>query len=176
MTEDLRAICGASAASLGAPAGHGHVGPCVLRADHDGPVHQDADGVKWTHLTPAQERDELRGLETRCALLHAAAETDPLVKEVAWKTVELIDAHRELRKRLEKSEAECAVLRSDCDEVIAAKRKVIQQGAEALGRAEKAEADIARVRAFVEGMRDWCSPYNVAPGYAARILEVLDEH
>lgn len=24
-----------------------HLGPCVLRADHDGPIHQTADGVQW---------------------------------------------------------------------------------------------------------------------------------
>lgn len=38
---------------------------------------------------------ELRGLETLCAALHAAAETDPVVKEVAWRTFALISAHRE---------------------------------------------------------------------------------
>ena len=24
-----------------------HLGPCVLRAGHDGPIHQTADGVQW---------------------------------------------------------------------------------------------------------------------------------
>jgi hypothetical protein len=39
--------------------------------------------------------DQLRGLESMCAALHAATETDPLVKEVAWRTFALIRAHRE---------------------------------------------------------------------------------
>jgi hypothetical protein len=42
-------------------------------------------------------------------------------------------------------------------------------------RAEKAEADLARTRAFVEDMRTWCSPRGVAAHYADRILEVMDD-
>lgn len=38
---------------------------------------------------------ELRGLETLCAALHAATESDPAVKDVAWRTFALIRAHRE---------------------------------------------------------------------------------
>jgi hypothetical protein len=38
--------------------------------------------------------DQLRGLESMCAALHGASETDPVVKEVAWRTFALISAHR----------------------------------------------------------------------------------
>ena len=38
---------------------------------------------------------------------------------------------------------------------------------------DAAEA-LARVRAFVEDMRDWCSPRGVAKEYADRILAVMD--
>jgi hypothetical protein len=34
-----------------------HIGPCVLRAGHDGPVHQDADGRQWTGPRPATAGD-----------------------------------------------------------------------------------------------------------------------
>jgi hypothetical protein len=37
------AWCGASMPGYGAAP----IGPCVLRAGHDGPVHQTADGAKW---------------------------------------------------------------------------------------------------------------------------------
>lgn len=41
-------LCGAStgAIRLGDEPPH-HIGPCVLRKDHDGPVHQAADGSQW---------------------------------------------------------------------------------------------------------------------------------
>ncbi len=42
--------CGASMYALGGDP----VGPCILRASHDGPVHQDATGAKWwPHTDPA---------------------------------------------------------------------------------------------------------------------------
>jgi hypothetical protein len=44
------AWCGASAHT-----GFTHpVGPCVLRAGHDGPVHQAADGAKWWPTAPGK--------------------------------------------------------------------------------------------------------------------------
>ncbi|MFF8034893.1 hypothetical protein [Streptomyces sp. NPDC016626] len=43
-----RTTCDASASGL-----TGSLGPCILRARHDGPVHQDAHGATWwTHRTP----------------------------------------------------------------------------------------------------------------------------
>lgn len=48
-----------------------------------------------TSLDQNTPPDELRGLESMCAALHAATETDPVVKEVAWRTFALIRAHRE---------------------------------------------------------------------------------
>lgn len=41
-------MCGAStgAIRLGDEPPH-HIGPCVLRKDHDGPVHQAQDGTQW---------------------------------------------------------------------------------------------------------------------------------
>ncbi|MEO3869403.1 hypothetical protein ABGB18_11275 [Nonomuraea sp. B12E4] len=44
-----------------------------------------------TPLSP----DELRGLESLCAALYGATETEPVVKDVAWRTFALIRAHRE---------------------------------------------------------------------------------
>ncbi|MFD8545595.1 hypothetical protein [Streptomyces sp. NPDC059649] len=41
-------------------------------------------------------------------------------------------------------------------------------------RAEEAEATLARVRAFVADMRDWCSPRGIAADYADEILAVID--
>ena len=32
-----------------------YTGPCVLRYRHDGPVHQDANGVGWTDPQPGSE-------------------------------------------------------------------------------------------------------------------------
>lgn len=46
------------------------------------------------HTPPSA--DELRGLESMCAVLHAATETDPVVKDVAWRAFALIRAHRSL--------------------------------------------------------------------------------
>lgn len=40
-------------------------------------------------------------------------------------------------------------------------------------RAEQAEATIARVRAFAEDMRTWCSPHGIAADYADRLEAVL---
>ncbi|MER8002965.1 hypothetical protein [Streptomyces sp. NPDC095613] len=42
------------------------------------------------------------------------------------------------------------------------------------GRAEEAEAAIARVRALANAMSNWCSPHGVATDYAARIHEALN--
>ena len=35
-------------ASRIAPIGETLIGPCILRHQHDGPVHQDANGTRWT--------------------------------------------------------------------------------------------------------------------------------
>ncbi|MFE9099891.1 hypothetical protein [Actinomadura geliboluensis] len=62
LDEDLPAAgtptdtCGASARTgVGRPTPF--IGPCVLRAHHDGPVHQDADGAQWTDPRPATAED-----------------------------------------------------------------------------------------------------------------------
>ena len=34
-----------------------YIGPCVLRHDHDGPVHEDANGTQWTDPRPAKAGD-----------------------------------------------------------------------------------------------------------------------
>lgn len=49
--------------------------------------------------------DQLRGLESMCAALHAASETDPVVKEVAWRTFALIRAHREQSAEVDRLKA-----------------------------------------------------------------------
>lgn len=56
MTDDMRDICGASIRGLfDSP-----IGPCVLRADHRGPVHQAADGSKWSEAATPVPADDLR--------------------------------------------------------------------------------------------------------------------
>jgi hypothetical protein len=49
----LNEICGAS--TVGILADGMPLGPCMLRANHDGPLHQDADGCQWTDPQPDQE-------------------------------------------------------------------------------------------------------------------------
>lgn len=49
---------------------------------------------------------ELRGLDAMCAALHAATETDPVVKEVAWRTFALIRAHREQSVEVDRLKAD----------------------------------------------------------------------
>lgn len=51
---------------------------------------------------------DLRGLDAMCAALHAATETDPVVKEVAWRTFALIRAHREQSAEVDRLKAELA--------------------------------------------------------------------
>jgi hypothetical protein len=34
----------------------GPLGPCVLRHQHDGPVHQDADGARWSTVVRAVDK------------------------------------------------------------------------------------------------------------------------
>lgn len=46
-------------------------------------------------LSTSPTRDDLTGLETMTALLHAADETDSAVKDLAWRTFALIRAYRE---------------------------------------------------------------------------------
>lgn len=43
-TGDLMGLCGVSTPGL--VAGR-HLGPCILRSGHDGPMHQDGEGVQW---------------------------------------------------------------------------------------------------------------------------------
>lgn len=40
----------------------GPIGPCILRRDHDGPVHQAADGAKWWEHRPANELEVAGGV------------------------------------------------------------------------------------------------------------------
>jgi hypothetical protein len=61
---------------------------------------------------------ELRGLDAMCAALHAAAETDPVVKEVAWRTFALIRAHREQTAEVDRLKAENATLRGSNDQAV----------------------------------------------------------
>ncbi|MEV0382325.1 hypothetical protein [Nonomuraea sp. NPDC050643] len=56
---------------------------------------------------------ELRGLDTMCAALHAATETDPVVKEVAWRTFALIRAHREQGAEVDRLNTLLAEVRED---------------------------------------------------------------
>lgn len=59
-------------------------------------------------LRAPQPPGELRGLESMCAALHAASETDPVVKEVAWRTFALIRAHREQGAEVERLKVRAA--------------------------------------------------------------------
>lgn len=54
---DHATLCGASAADA-----HDPLGPCILRAGHDGPVHLDAEGTKWADPEPEPLADWERKL------------------------------------------------------------------------------------------------------------------
>ncbi|WP_329521189.1 hypothetical protein [Spirillospora sp. NBC_01491] len=47
MSDDPTALCGASTGTICLENQPHHLGPCVLRHGHDGPVHQAADGMQW---------------------------------------------------------------------------------------------------------------------------------
>jgi hypothetical protein len=85
--DDLTKTCGASTTALAVPQ-VGALGPCVLRMDHDGPVHQAADGSQWTQITPAVGSD-LRDL------LGAEAEVERLRFEEKHLRAELAKADAE---------------------------------------------------------------------------------
>lgn len=99
-----RNTCDASMSTL-----FGLLGPCVLRADHDGPAHQDAKGVRWGgEAAPADPAGQLIGSATSrteipenapagnlAARLDAAyREIDDLRTQVAAAQDALAAAHR----------------------------------------------------------------------------------
>lgn len=67
--------------------------------------------VELDRLRTPPPPGELRGLDALCAALHAASETEPLVKEVAWRTFALIRAHREQSAEVDRLNAELGWLR-----------------------------------------------------------------
>lgn len=93
---DLSHLCGASAqGAQGNP-----IGPCILRQGHDGPVHQDSDGVKWTgpESLAGRERDLLERAESAEArVAELAADCDELIaknrKVIQQGAEALADAH-----------------------------------------------------------------------------------
>jgi chromosome segregation ATPase len=89
---------------------------------------------------------ELRGLETMCAALHAATETDPLVKDVAWRTFALIRAHREQATEMDRYARSVEALRVNRDQLkdkLAAADGVIADLKAELAEMESAAADWA---------------------------------
>lgn len=51
--EQQSRTCDASSSAAPLDADWEPVGPCILRRDHDGPVHQAADGTAWYALPEA---------------------------------------------------------------------------------------------------------------------------
>ncbi|MFB4306918.1 hypothetical protein [Actinomadura sp. GTD37] len=78
--------------------------------DEAGTAHNEAvrlrtELAELKRLGTSPTRDDLTGLETLCALLHSADETDPAAKDVAWRAFALIRAHREQRAEVEQWKA-----------------------------------------------------------------------
>jgi hypothetical protein len=70
---------------------------CALRAAEDERDQLGAQVAEYERLSTSPARDEATGLETLCALLHAAPAADPnVVKDLAWRTFNMIRAFREL--------------------------------------------------------------------------------
>jgi hypothetical protein len=59
--------CDASTLGIGGAV----IGPCILRHQHDGPVHQDANGTQWTAPNP----DDLAAAVARVRALAADMRT-----------------------------------------------------------------------------------------------------
>jgi hypothetical protein len=72
--------CGASMAGLGGDP----IGPCILRAGHDGPVHQAANGAKWWPTTDPQAEDRAVVRSVTEAQLHAAIRTMARADPAWW--------------------------------------------------------------------------------------------
>jgi hypothetical protein len=72
---DLSHLCGASKRHPGTT-----VGPCLLRVDHPGPVHLDADGVMWTDPEPLADWE--RELLDEQARREQASEAEATVQRV----------------------------------------------------------------------------------------------
>lgn len=87
---DLSHLCGASRISAAFPAG-----PCVLRADHDGPIHFDDTGIKWTTMHPAPPAERVteplaeweRELLDRQPTAEPPARSEPDVIETALQDI-----------------------------------------------------------------------------------------
>lgn len=73
-------------------------------------ARQDVDDLlaELDRLCTPPPPGELRSLDAMCAALYAATETDPVVKEVAWRTFALIRAHREQTSEVDRLKAELA--------------------------------------------------------------------
>ncbi|MFE9099789.1 hypothetical protein [Actinomadura geliboluensis] len=102
-------------------------------------------------VSTSPTRDEATGLETLCALLHTADETDPnVVKDVAWRTFNLIRAWREQGTEIERLRAELAKRTDerDKDRTLAAVRGDLLDGTRTkLERAQQAGRDAETERA-----------------------------
>lgn len=95
----------------------------VATAEHDRDEAR-AELAECKRLSTGPTRDDLTGLETRCALLHAAADTDPLAKEVTWRAFALIRSHREQIGVIGGLHETIAAADEDRDEAIAEIRKL----------------------------------------------------
>jgi hypothetical protein len=98
--------------------------------------------------------EELRGLESLCAGLYGATETDPLVKDVAWRTFALIRAHREQANEVDRLKAELADLEGQNDMTESnftahVAESILEQGA-LTRRVEAAEAVMRKALTEVE--------------------------
>ncbi|MFD0902353.1 hypothetical protein [Actinomadura sediminis] len=200
-SEPAQAISDACGASTLGPVAGIHIGPCVLAAGHDGPVHQDAHGRQWAGLVgrPPEPQQDVPTLRDRLAdaLDHggSSTETDRLARyAIADAVLPIVEAAIERAEQRYKGIAEGYaielrdlitklgqtedILRIAHDTSNASEReraRAVQRAEQAERERHEAEAAVQRVRAFFEDMRTWCSPYGVAADYAKRGLEVLDQ-
>lgn len=130
-----------------------NLGPCILRHQHDGPVHKDATGATWT--------------STRHSL-------QPIIELAEnWRHMPFrADAYRELaailnRPHLGEPGPEPSWECPNCGGLVPASQQDLRL-------LDEAESTVDRVRRLAADMRDWCSPHGVATHYAKCIDDALD--
>lgn len=99
--------------------------------------------------------------------LHIPVTNGPMIPA----TVQILD---EAKRADYQTTQRLAALEADGDRLARAADDLSHALAGAKQRADTAEAQVARIRAFLEDMAGWCSPHGVAADYARRGLDALD--
>jgi hypothetical protein len=102
-------------------------------------------------LSTSPTRDDLTGLETRCALLHAASDTAPVVKDVAWRAFALIRAYRGLAEQTKRVHGELNAALATTDGMLIQRDSIAAAGHRE--RAHGIEAGAEEIRRIVHRVR-----------------------